>query len=193
MYPNTQNEDYTAENYVADALDYTGQQLLDIDACKEYNIYISYEHPNLNDGANYDFYSSWQSYSKTSDQGCHLCVGGENIGGRAESPNDPGAWNRAQDAVVGWGGVEYYKSLAIQEVFHTYINDSNPTVQSMIPGTNEHDLGSTYSNNNATPMAAGYPESQQSGSCWSNNTANNWTRLLNQCERDGVKATSDSA
>ncbi|MDG5777096.1 hypothetical protein VB773_21115 [Haloarculaceae archaeon H-GB2-1] len=165
LYPNTWEENDIAENDVADALDYVGQQLLDIDACEQYNVYISYEHPNLYDGSNWDFFSVWRNYDRPSYHGCHLCVGGENIGGRAQSPYNPGAWNDDLDAVVGCGGEQYYKNVAIQEVFHAFIDDSNPTVQSLIPGWEEHDLGSTYSNYSATSMATGYPESQDSGHC----------------------------
>ncbi|WP_049972587.1 hypothetical protein [Haladaptatus cibarius] len=197
LYPNTASEDSICANDLNSAHTDVGEQLLDDNTCYKYEVWISYEHPRLNDSDNLTMYNQWLNYSgpnnKENVRGCHLCVGSQNIGGRAESPNDGGAWNWSQDAILGWGSADYYKSLSVQEVFHAYINEANPTIQSMIPGNDEHDLGSVYSNNASTPMAAGYPNSQQSGTCSSSYSASTWTETLNTCERDGIKATSDAA
>lgn len=197
LYPNTSSMDSVCENEVADAMDNVGSQLLNNDSCVSYEVWISYEHPGLTTSNRSDFWDAWTSYSGPNDretrQGTHLCVGDADIGGLASNPTNPGAWNDSYDAVSGWTSPGYYTNITVMETLHPYIDHTLDAVDDLTATDDEHELGHVYLDGEATPLATGYPNDQESGGCQSTASVSAYTRDLNSCEMDALDATSESA
>lgn len=201
LYPNTSFEDTICEEDITDALSNLGGQLLGNESCESYSIYISYEHPDFPSESLTlsELFDDWRAYSGPNDrdtvQGAHLLVVSQDIGGYAQSPDGPGAWNDSYDAVVGFSGFDkqFYRNAVVHEVCHTYIDESLSEVADMLGGNNEHALGDVDASGDATPMATSYPNLQESGTCQSSASQSGYTRDLNSCEMDALDATSESA
>lgn len=201
LYPNTSSDDSQCENTLADALDVLGQQALDNDSAYRYEVKISYDHPNLDTSSKDAFWNDWRGYSNGRDSyaGSHVAVNSKNIGGRAQSPRNPGAWNGSFDAICGFADpVEHYKNTIIQEVLHSFIDQSLSSVESRYSDS-EHDLGTVYSgavgDGPTSPMCTSYEDTHgRHGSC-ATDAPWNWTytTALTDCSLNSLKDTSDSA
>jgi hypothetical protein len=139
LYPNTAAEDdlaLGASTALTEALDdviaYTSGDSLDT-----HSITTKYDHPNLDDPNREEFKSNFENWTwlETSGTGCHLGISSNFDGGLADAGEfDENAFVTETEAVVGStsGDDDYFRNVAIQEVFHPFIDSSISSVKALL-------------------------------------------------------------
>lgn len=126
--------------------------------------------------------------------GCHMAVSENVSGGLADEGTGVSAFNEGKKAVCG--SFDYdsrTKQVAMQESLHTFTRWDIIKNTDLID-SNEHDLGTIYSDDDVSPMAAGYAQGwgapANNGKCDTGKWAS-WGRSnqLTSCTVDAIAKT----
>lgn len=197
IYPNTADEEDLADqayDAIGDALWETVSEWSDLDS---FSRAIDHSHPNLDDPDKSTFKSNFENWTwlNASGNGVHLAISSNFGGGLADSGEYvENAFVEETEAVVGstTGGGDFFKSIAIQEAYHPFIDPTLSAVQNMTgSNNNEHSLGEVPSDNQVTPMVASYAYNglDAKGDCDDNYAASGYSTSPTYCTNKAVYET----
>jgi len=168
VYPNTSDEveiARAANAAIEDALIET----VNSTRINSQSVEVIYDYPNVNDPDRETFKSNFEDWTwlNASGNGCHLGVSSNFTAGLADTGEyDENGFFEETEAVVGSssGVTDFFKNLAIQETYHTFIDKGlNGVSKHTGPDNNEHSLGQVNGSNEASPMVTSYVDDGLAG------------------------------
>ena len=205
IYPNNPNDDtraLEAKSAIASAINTTAEYISEVEGTPiATNVAIDYSHPGVSESAGVGYtsdkvaaagqFGTWNTLYNDPEIGAHLLITSSWDGGFASGALG-GAWKNRPVAVAGWdknnatAGVDHFKNICIQEVYHLFIAYANDhELGEVVPGT------SASPRPKQTPMVTSYVDEglDAKGEC--NRTGNNpgYTTELTICAQTETLTT----
>lgn len=204
VYPNGYEEDGDLLREACSAAAKMCNQLKEYGAIDYYRVYEYNEdesdhyYPYADESDSHSFksdFNDWWSGKYNDRQGCHVCIGADAGGGKADPGDevDTSAFSSASDAVAGFSEVSGGRATVAHECLHSMIiKDTVVGYESDdLAPSNEHELGRVYRTGEVSPFANNHSDdASPAGDCSLDELEQDEIVDLTRCTKEGVYRTT---